>query len=365
MYGENVDLGDLVRRILEFAKDTGVREAAERFQEVYSEALLGLSVAPPGREKLTGMSIWCPVRGDTEGVSRYYRTLEFERATGWMDFLRSGKRAASSVFCIYGFWGLELVEARAVEELFLDPDPENRSLVLKLPDRGERFSGDLVEGEYTFHGGAGSICFPNYVGLREFVRKVLEVRKGREFEALRGCCVPGWVIGGDVCQALLGDFLKYKTTFFEVYSGDDEDLALYAQLTSSLRRAGSDGVLVFHPLVRERKSMARFTVSVSDEVKDRLDAFAEENGYNRSEALELMIERFFAEPSEVKSKAAAPAAEGDVAEVWEFLRRQYDYLVQLHEVVVDNAGASTSLVPSHRSEVEFYEPGEVPPKPPG
>ena len=112
--------------------------------------------------------------------------------------------------------------------------------------------------------------------------------------------------------------------------------------------------------------MARFTVSVSDEVKERLDAFAEEKGYNRSEALELMIRKFFAEPGEepVVEEPAEEVPKGDVAEVWEFLKAQHEYLVQLHDVVVDNAQAATELVPSYE-ETEFFVPVMEPPKPGG
>lgn len=115
--------------------------------------------------------------------------------------------------------------------------------------------------------------------------------------------------------------------------------------------------------------MARFTVSVSDEVKERLDAFAEEKGYNRSEALELMIRKFFAKPGEELAVEEVPApveevADGSVAEVWEFLKAQHEYLMQLHGVVVDNAQAATELVPSYE-ETEFFVPGMEPPKPGG
>jgi metal-responsive CopG/Arc/MetJ family transcriptional regulator len=39
--------------------------------------------------------------------------------------------------------------------------------------------------------------------------------------------------------------------------------------------------------------MAKFTASINDELIEQLDAFAEENGFNRSEALELMSTTFF------------------------------------------------------------------------
>ena len=115
--------------------------------------------------------------------------------------------------------------------------------------------------------------------------------------------------------------------------------------------------------------MARFTVSVSDEVKERLDAFAEEKGYNRSEALELMIRKFFAEPGEepVTEEPAeeVEVPEGSVAEVWEFLKAQYEYLAQLHEVVVGNAEASVALEPYYKEETDFCVPVMEPPEPRG
>ena len=112
--------------------------------------------------------------------------------------------------------------------------------------------------------------------------------------------------------------------------------------------------------------MARFTVSISDEMKERLDAFAEEKGYNRSAALEVMIRKFFTEPGE-EPVGEDPVEEsepaGDVAEVWAFLKSQYEYLMQLHEVVVGNADAATSLVPPFGSDAEFFVPGMEPPEP--
>lgn len=112
--------------------------------------------------------------------------------------------------------------------------------------------------------------------------------------------------------------------------------------------------------------MARFTVSVSDEVKERLDAFAEEKGYNRSEAFELIVQGFFAEEPIVVEEPAEEVPEGDVAEVWEFLKAQYEYLAQLHEVVVGNAEASLALEPYYeRDETDFRVPGMEPPEPRG
>lgn len=119
--------------------------------------------------------------------------------------------------------------------------------------------------------------------------------------------------------------------------------------------------------------MARFTASISDEVKERLDAFAEENGYNRSEALEMVLRSFFSEGAEVpveeEPEEAAPVEReepersGDLEEVWAFLGRQHEYLRQLHQVVVDNAEASTSLASFYKPDLDFFVPDSKPPAP--
>jgi cysteine peptidase C11 family protein len=249
VYEENVDLGHMVTKLGELSEDAVVCRLAEEFCDVYREAVLGLSMAPPGGEELTGMTVWCPVRGDEKGVSLYYEMLEFERLTGWLDLLRSGEdsSARTEIYSIDGFWGLELVEAQEVEETFVSREPDERKLWLSIPEMSEAFAGGLVEGEYVFHGGAGSIHFRSYVGLREFVRKLLELRDGEEFEALRGCCDPGWVIGGEVCRSLHSDFLKYQEAFSKEVD-DRNDLMLYAQMVSTMRKVSDRGVLVFRPL---------------------------------------------------------------------------------------------------------------------
>ena len=48
--------------------------------------------------------------------------------------------------------------------------------------------------------------------------------------------------------------------------------------------------------------MARFTASIDDNLKAQLDTYANDHGYNRSEALEVMIRAFF------EQKADAPQA---------------------------------------------------------
>ena len=251
VHGENVDLGHLVRRIQESTKDEGVLKAAARFREVYEKALVRLSMAPAGRENLTGMTVWCPLRGDVFGVGRYYEGLEFERVTGWLDFIRLLARPAEKpdapVFCMYGFWGLELLEARSVEQMTFSRDPEVKRILLNIPEMSREFAGGLVEGDYTFEF-TGSICFRNYIGLREFVRKLLEIREGDDFEALRECWKAGWVIGGSCCGALYSQLEKYQEAFGQAYAGDP-DLVLYQRMLSAMRKIGDNGVLAFYPMV--------------------------------------------------------------------------------------------------------------------
>ena len=86
--------------------------------------------------------------------------------------------------------------------------------------------------------------------------------------------------------------------------------------------------------------MARFTVSIEDELKEQLDLYAEENGYNRSEALEMILKGHF---------SAAPESEPDPAErteheasqispaVFAHLKALHTYLLDLHSVVCKNS----------------------------
>ena len=104
-----------------------------------------------------------------------------------------------------------------------------------------------MEGDYAFEF-AGSICFRNYIGLREFVRKLMEIREGDDFEALRECWKAGWVIGGSCCGALSSQLDKYQEAFGEAYAGDP-DLVLYGRMLSAMKKIGDNGVLAFYPMV--------------------------------------------------------------------------------------------------------------------
>ena len=87
VYEENIDVGHLVAILLELTDNPAVAKSAEQFLKAYREARVCLSETPPGKGKLTGMSIWCPVQGDAQKVGRYYGALEFERVVGWSQFL--------------------------------------------------------------------------------------------------------------------------------------------------------------------------------------------------------------------------------------------------------------------------------------
>ena len=248
VFGENVDLGQLLAWITKLTDEQRVNDLVGRCWEAYREATLALTLAPPKRERLTGMTIWCPVLGDTFDVGRYYRSLEFERVTGWLDFLESGLKPDPEGLPIYtmcGLWGLELVEAGSVETCFVNG--KKSELWLAIPERAEEFSGGLVEGKYVFTGGTGEVHFRNYVVLREFARKLMRLREGDEFEALRGCCESGWVIGGAVCGEIYEELLAYREAFWEAYPEEGFDLEIYGQMLTAMRRASKDdGVLVFY-----------------------------------------------------------------------------------------------------------------------
>lgn len=149
--------------------------------------------------------------------------------------------------------------------------------------------------------------------------------------------------------------------------------------------------------------MARFTASIDDNLKDRLDAYAEQHGYNRSQALEVMIRAFFEEgapapqpsppqkpPEEAPSLPVAQPDSGrldalerrvdelqgalrvklprqltvdmiemqtKVNEMLIYLFLQHNYLQGLHETVVGNAEAAIEEFSELGRSVEFYVPG--------
>ena len=55
--------------------------------------------------------------------------------------------------------------------------------------------------------------------------------------------------------------------------------------------------------------MARFTASIDDNLKARLDTYAKDHGYNRSEALEVMIRAFFEQKADAPQPAPTPPPE--------------------------------------------------------
>lgn len=153
--------------------------------------------------------------------------------------------------------------------------------------------------------------------------------------------------------------------------------------------------------------MARFTASIDDKLKARLDTYAEEQGFNRSEALEVMIRAFFEEKtgapqlspvSPLETPPSVPSAtqpgsgrldelekqmeqlqaqmrvktprnvrlellelQERLKQVQNFATAQHDYLSQLHDVVVTNAQAG--MASKNFGAPDYYEPSEVPPAP--
>ena len=75
-------------RLLELAEEgSPLKTACRKFGEVFRETSVALSAAPKGGEDLSGLTIWCPFKGDLEKVSEYYPQLTFERKTKWLKLL--------------------------------------------------------------------------------------------------------------------------------------------------------------------------------------------------------------------------------------------------------------------------------------
>ena len=153
--------------------------------------------------------------------------------------------------------------------------------------------------------------------------------------------------------------------------------------------------------------MARFTASINDELKAQLDDYAEENGFNRSQALELMIRTFFegkadtpqpAPPQPPKEAPPLPPTSHpeqnrldllearlellqnqlrvsspvniriDMIEMQTRLNRlegflflQHGYLEDLHEVVGANVDACVEGFTALETPVEFFVTSSEPP----
>lgn len=85
---ENLDLEHLVYQLSKLAEDdSALKHACRAFLRSMNQALVAISAAPEGAELLSGLTIWCPVRGDLDQVGAYYRHLTFPRLTGWGELL--------------------------------------------------------------------------------------------------------------------------------------------------------------------------------------------------------------------------------------------------------------------------------------
>lgn len=88
-YRENLDLEQLVLRLRDLAeKDGPLHQACRAFLEVFRESLVAISAAPEDGEDLSGLTVWCPIKGDLKKVSRYYPRLTFNKKTKWLKLLR-------------------------------------------------------------------------------------------------------------------------------------------------------------------------------------------------------------------------------------------------------------------------------------
>ena len=98
VYRENLDFEQLVLQFLELAeKGSDLQLACRECLEVFRETSVALSAPPEGGEALSGLTIWCPVKGDLEKVSEYYPRLTFERKTKWLKLLTELERDKASI----------------------------------------------------------------------------------------------------------------------------------------------------------------------------------------------------------------------------------------------------------------------------
>lgn len=92
-YRENLDLEQLVYQLSRLAADgSELATACRECSRALGRALVAISAAPENGDQLSGLTIWCPVRGDLKGVSRYYGKLTFAKKTKWLKLLRDVER---------------------------------------------------------------------------------------------------------------------------------------------------------------------------------------------------------------------------------------------------------------------------------
>ena len=88
-YRENLDLEQLVWRLRDLAERDGpLHQACVDFIKVFRESCVAISAAPEEGEDLSGLTVWCPIKGDLKKVSRYYPRLAFNKKTRWLKLLR-------------------------------------------------------------------------------------------------------------------------------------------------------------------------------------------------------------------------------------------------------------------------------------
>ena len=96
-YRENLDLEQLVDQLAYLAeRESPLYKACQSFLRVYRESLVAISDSPEGGEDLSGLTIWCPIRGDDMNVSRTYPKLEFAKKTKWLKLLRDIEKDPAS-----------------------------------------------------------------------------------------------------------------------------------------------------------------------------------------------------------------------------------------------------------------------------
>lgn len=114
--------------------------------------------------------------------------------------------------------------------------------------------------------------------------------------------------------------------------------------------------------------MARFTVSIDDNLKEQLDQYAKNNDYNRSEALEKILAKHFS-PEKEPAQDPAPKSEPEpqdpqqtpedsraLSAIYAQFRYLHIYLNDLHKIVCKNSESIQEL-----QETDSYEiPDTVP-----
>ena len=183
---ESLDLFHVVNSIRQATEDDQLYERCQHFLQAYNDTVIASSAPPSDGRLYTGLTVWFPRLGDTHQVHRYYERLQFNRETNWVSLIehliRRQKRDPS-VFLVYCFQGLKLLEEHPVTDLILDTSVvRDTNLLLKISETSKPWTTHYKEGRYSYQK-VSSITFPSSQDFRDFTEALVDIQRHDEFAA--------------------------------------------------------------------------------------------------------------------------------------------------------------------------------------